>query len=315
MDTDSKSAVRFVVVAVVVSSLFVPGAVGAGGNDRLSDRDAEKSVESSGGIEYQISVDEANTTAIVEYRNPTGSEVELAGYVLRVDGQRVHEQNFDLSAGEQRIREIDLAPGLNVNRDDHTVTFSTFGGSAQFNFTREIDSAAPGDVPTPYISNVTVADGTIDGEPSAVAEVTVVNPSDQLYSTKLMVHTTGTDGSLYPASVRPGSSRTITVELLDDRGAEIAGEARLYTENLSSEEGAMDQVEFAGQAGAGTQVWNRSYEPVEPTWMNDHYHYENDSYGQSFDEKLSRGEEVGGVPVVYPVAALLVGAIVLRKFR
>ena len=160
-----------------------------------------------------------------------------------------------------------------------------------------------------------VTNGTINGEPSAVANVTLVNPSKQLYSTKLMVHTVGTDGSLYPASVRPESSRTITVELLDDRGAEIAGEARLYTGNMTTKEGAMDQVEFAGQAGEQTQVWDASYEPVRPTWMKNNYEYHNDSYPRSLPEKLSGGYEVSGVPIVYVALALLVGWFVVRKRR
>lgn len=117
----------------------------------------------------------------------------------------------------------------------------------------------------PYIADVTVADGSIDGEPSAVAKVTIVNPSEQLYSTKLMVHTVGTDGSLYPASVGPSDSRTITVELLNERGAEIAGETRFYAGNMTTEEDALDQVEFAGRAGTQTRHWNVSFDSARST--------------------------------------------------
>ncbi|WP_246045749.1 hypothetical protein [Halorussus ruber] len=193
--------------------------------------------------------------------------------------------------------------------------FSTFGGHTQFNFTRKIDSAESGKIPKPYIEDVTVADGTINGEPSAVAKVTIVNPSKQLYSTKLMVHTVGTEGSYYPASVRPGDSRTITVELLDERGTEIAGEARFYAGNMTTEEGALDQVEFAGKAGEETRVWNTSYEPVRPTWMDDNYEYHNASYERGIAEKASAGYEIGGVPVIYVGLALVVGWLVVRKLR
>jgi hypothetical protein len=272
-------------------------------------------VESSGGVEYRVSLRPDNSTVVVDYKNPTGDEIKLARYVLTVDGQRIYEENFNLSENEHRTEKINITPGINVNEGEHTVSFSTFGGHTQFNFTREINSTNSGEIPAPHISDVTVGEGTIDGEPSAVANVTLVNPSEQLYSTKLMVHTTGTDGSLYPASVRPGDSRTITVELLDERGAETAGEARLYAGNMTTKEDALDQVEFAGRAGEQTQVWNTSYEPVKPTWMNDHYRYHNDSYGQSFGEKASGGHDIGGVPVVYFGLALLVGWIVRRKFR
>ncbi len=272
-------------------------------------------IESSGGIKYQISFSPNDSTVVVGYRNPTENKIKLSGYVITVDGQQIYEDDFNLSEGEHRTKEINITPAINVNQDEHTVTFSTFGGHTQFNFTRKIDSAEAENIPTPYIEDVTVTEGTIDGKPSAVANVTLVNPSEQLYSTKLMVHTVGTDGSLYPASVRPGDSRTITVELLDDPGAEIAGEARFYAGNMTTEEGALDQVEFAGKAGGETRVWNTSYETGRPTWMDDNYRYQNSSYGQTLGERASGGVEIGGVPVIYFGLALLVGWIALRKVR
>src|SRR6056297_2570590 len=265
----------------------------------LQDERLSKEVESASDVEYTVSLDEKQSVVEIVYKNPTAEKIRFTGYVVRVDEQRLHEENLNLSSGEQRTRRINITDGINVNQDDHTVTFSTFGGHAKFNFTRKIDSADPGKIPTPYIADVEVTEGTIAGEPSSVANVTLVNPSEQLYSTKLMVHTVGTDGSLYPASVRPGDTRTITVELLDDRGAEIAGEARLYTGNMTTKEDALDQVEFAGQDDEQTQVWNTSYEPVQPTWVDDHYQYQNDSYEQGFDEKMSGGYEAGGVPIIY----------------
>ncbi|WP_244605522.1 hypothetical protein [Halorussus marinus] len=202
-----------------------------------------------------------------------------------------------------------------MNQDNHTVTFSTYGNHTQFNFTREIDSSDSGSIPTPKITDVEVTMGTAKGQESVVANVTLANPSEQLYSTKLMVHTVGTDGSLYPASVRPGDTRTISVELLDERDAEIAGEARLYTGNMTTEDGAIDQVEFAGTVEDDTAVWNAPYEPVRPTWMDDNYEYENASYERDIGAKLSRGHEVGGVPAVFVAAALVVGLVSLRRLR
>lgn len=84
---------------------------------------------------------------------------------------------------------------------------------------------------------------------------------------------------------------------------------------MTTQEGATDQVEFAGQAGGETSVWNTSYEPVRPTWMDDNYEYENASYEQSFGGTFNRGPEVSGTPIVYPVAALLVGLFAVRKLR
>lgn len=306
----------FVVLGVLtVLCVITPIQGGAVGADHSPVWDSEAEVTSSGGIEYQISFQANQSMMVVEYRNPTQREVKFARYIVSADGQRVYENNINLSEGEQRTEKINITSGINVNQDKHTVTFSTFGGHTQFNFTREIESVDSGQIPTPYISDVTVTSGTIKGKASAVANVTLVNPSDQLYSTKLFVHTQGTDGSLYPASVRPGDSRTITVELLDERGSKIAGEARLYSGNLTTEDGAMDQVEFAGQAGEDTRIWNASYEPVRPTWMDSHYQYRNASYGQSVGEQVSGGHELAGVPLVYFGIAFVVGLAAVRKLR
>lgn len=285
--------------------------------DAASPNDAEKTenVTSSGGVEYRVSLEVDASTLAVKYRNPTNREIELAGYVVTVDRQRVYQTNFNLSAGEHRTKRINITSGIDVNQNNHTVTFSTYGGHTHLNFTRSIDSADSGQIPTPYISAVSVQKGTVNGRPSAVAKVTIVNPSDQLYGTKLMVHTTRTDGSLYPASVRPGDSRTITVELLDDSSANIVGQARLYTGNMTTRDGAMDQVGFAGQTETETKVWNSSYEPVRPTWMDDHYQYRNGSYTRSFGEKISGGHELAGVPLAYLGVALLLGGATLRKLR
>jgi len=276
---------------------------------------AEKQLTSSGGVEHKIEFINKDNILIIESYNPTDWENKISGYVVSVDNQRVYDKDLRLDSNESHTQRINLTPGINVNQDNHTVTFSTYGNHTQFNFTREIDSSDPGAIPTPKITDVEVTDGTIQGQESVVANVTLANPSEQLYSTKLMVHTVGTDGSLYPASVRPGDTRTITVELLDERGRDIAGEARLYTGNMSTEDGAIDQVEFAGNVEGDTSVWDTSYEPVRPTWMDDNYEYENASYERSIGAKLSRGREVGGIPIAYFVAALVVGIVGLRKVR
>lgn len=311
MDGENTPKVSVTLLLVLLATVILFPHV-AGMNEEVSDK---RTIVDSDGVIYDFYFYEKNATAIIDVSNPTKWDNELTGYSVRVDGQRVQDTDFRLDQNEQRTEKINITPGINVNENNHTVAFYTYGNSTQFNFTREINSSNPGNVPTPYISDVEVTTGTVKGETSAVANVTIVNPSEQLYGTKLMVHTVGTDGSLYPASVRPGDSRTIMVELLDDRDAEIAGEARLYTGNLTTEEGGIDQIEFAGEAGSETQVWNSSYESARPTWMDNNYQYNNDSYTRSFGEKISAGQEIEGIPVAYLVAGLLFGLLLLRKVR
>ena len=219
----------------------------------------------------------------VNVTNNLTRNVEV-GLSVRVDDRKLRDFSSDLTPGEQRNWTFNITPHLDITQDNHTVTVSTFGDYTQYNFTREIDASSTEAIPKPHITNVEVTNGTIDGEQSAVAKVSVSNPSIQAYGTKLMVFTEGTDGSFYDATLPPGENRTITVELLDQRGAKVAGEARLYTENLSRPEGAMDQVEFVGRAGENTTVWSESYEPVKAPWRAEHYQYQNESIQTGADK-------------------------------
>ncbi|MFC7315708.1 hypothetical protein ACFQPE_02710 [Halomarina halobia] len=236
--------------------------------------------------------------------------------MVEVDGTRLNSTEIKLDPGDSWEGEYQLRPELDALKDNHTVTVSTFGDYTEFEFTYEIDPENPGEVEVPRITNVSVGNAVIDGKPSSVVNVTVVNPSIQTYSTKLMVHTEGTDGSFYPAIVPPGETETITVELLDDQNTEIAGEARLYTDDFNESEGGIHQVGFVGRAGGSSEMWNESFEPVAAPWSEDPYQYHNASIGGSegLAERASGGVDLWGVPIVYFAGSLLLGAFVLRRF-
>ncbi|EJN61528.1 hypothetical protein [Halogranum rubrum] len=276
-------------------------------NSHLEVDSAQRSIEQ---LDYDIRF-ESNETVHVYVKNDLGQK-ESGALSVDVDGRELFEETYNLSDGEERSWTVNVTPGLNVVDDNHTVTVATYSEFEQYNFTRDFDASNDGAIPRTYIKDVEVTDGTIDGEPSAVAKVTIANPGIQLYGTKLMVFTEGTDGSFYGASVSDGEEITITVELLDERGTKIAGEARLYTENLSRPEGAMDQVEFVGQAGENTTVWNESYEPVNAPWREDHYVYQNESIQTGADENDVLG--VNGTQALYLGAGIaLLGAIALKR--
>ncbi len=245
--------------------------------------------------------------------NPTDDKIS-SDIFIRLDGIRVNTLRYKLSPYENQTDQINISKYLKVVQINHTVTVSTYGDYAQFNFTREFDSADPGPIPTPTITDVEITNGTIDGQPSAVAKVTVSNPGVQRYGTKLMVHTEGTDGSLYPAVVPPGENKTITVELLDERGAKVAGEARLYTGNISERDGSIDQVEFVGQAEKNTTVWNADYQPVSGPWRENHYTYQNDSIETGADESDSDGFDQTQ-KIYLGVGVVLLAFVAVRRFR
>ena len=309
-----------VVYSSILSIQLVPALALNDGITNSSDRWHAKSenITSIQGIEYEVAFNLQSLVLSISGANTRGSDVAKAGFVITIDNYRYFaKKNLSFDSGEEKNWKLNITRGINVMEHSHTVIISTFGNSTQFNFTKQANSANTEPVPTPYIQNIEVTNGTIDGEPSAVAKVTVANPSIHPYSLKLMVHTLETDGSFYGASVSPGENRTITVELLDERGTQIAGQARLYAGNLSKGDGAMDQVGFAGRAARDTKTWNETYEPVKGPWQSNGYEYHNETYEDdaSLAERLSGGYEILGVPIVYVISGLVLGLALFRRIR
>lgn len=306
-----------IICYVLITASLIPMSfilhAGMGVTQAASNDTIERHITSSKGVEYAIYLRPNNAQVEILAENPTDHFVDE--YItLFMDDSRYDERDLNITAKGNWTGRWDFNREINVLRDDHSLTVSTIGNSTQFNFTKEINSSDPGPIPTPYIEDVQVENGTIDGEPSAVARVTIANPSIHPYPLKLIVHTQETDGSFYGASVPPGENRTITVELLDERGTEIAGEARLYAGNLSRGDGAMDQVGFVGTAGEETSSWNESYQPIDGPWRDDAYQYRNESLEDEppVAERLSGGYTVFGIPVVYVVSVFIVLGLLYR---
>lgn len=266
----------------------------------------------SDGLTFAVRLNLDTLTAHVEITNPT-SKQQRAILKFVLDKQGRHTIDEQLPAGQTKTETLDIRGSIDPLRDTHTVNISTFGNSTSLSFHHDVNLSDPDQVPIPKITNVTVANGTFRGEASAVAYVTVTNPTNQLYPMKLLVHTEETDGGLYGAAVNRSDSRTITVGLLDEQGATVAGEARLYVNRPRDAEGALDQVEFVGRAGEPTEVYNRSYEPVRGPWTDDPYQYENESLGTD-DGPLPGTDRFQDVPTAaYVVGLLVVAGVLLRR--
>ncbi|MFC6723906.1 hypothetical protein ACFQE1_05865 [Halobium palmae] len=270
---------------------------------------------SSGGVQYEITYN-GKHRILVSGINRRSHEV-YSGFAIDVDDQTLSDKMVNFSSGEHKEWSYDINRGINVVQDNHTIRFSTFGNSTAYNFTRDIETADAEKYPTPYISNVSVENGTIDGEPSAVANVTVVNPGPQTYGMKLLVNTEGTDGSFYAVSIPSYTNQTFSAELLEPRGDRIAGEARLYVKRPRKEDGALDQVEFVGSARSGTKQWNSSYEPVRGPWLDDSYEYENESIHTDADdrENLNPFDDPGRRKYVNAVVLTIVGVVAALVWR
>ena len=277
-----------------------------------------KNMTSMTGVEFHLVFESSSRRLMVNATNPTNNTQDT-GVVVRADNVSLLKENLLLSPNEDWSTTVSLNSSLDALRTEHIVRASTYGSTRTFEFDHKIDPENSSVVPTPYIAQTEVSRASVNGEQSTVVNVTVVNPSNQQYPTKLMVHTEGTDGSFYAAIVPMGKSETVTVELLDTADSTIVGEARLYVDQFNQSDGGIDQVGFKGRVDSGTQMWNESYEAVEGPWSDDPYQYQNASVADSsVVEQAHKTREVGGVPLVIlvaAIAALVVGFFVVRRLR
>lgn len=303
-----RTEIQFLLVLMMVLSLISVPISGISTNEVH-----QETVISEWGVEYTLTFFEGNLTVVVRGENPT-DDWQYAGYVVEVDGRVQYNPQVNLSREGSFRHKFKISESLDILSPHHSIYFSTFGADTRFNFTKEIDYRNSTRFPKPQITNVTIANGTVDGEPSTVAYVTVSNPTNQLYSMKLLVHTRETQGGLYGGSTPEYTNRTVKVELLEERGSTVAGEIRLYVGEPSEREGGLDQVEFVGRPDGETSVYNRSYEPATGPWAEDSYAYRNESVG---DGNGWLPDSASG-PVVKGLAAvgLVVAAVVLmRRWR
>lgn len=295
------------------TTAVVEGAAGGESGNTI-----KKSMTSMFGVKYDLRFNPTTHTISVSATNPT-NESQPSGVTVTIDNRTLLSGDLRLAPGENWSTTMSVNSSLDALRTAHVVRVSTFGCTRTFEFDFAVDPETSTVVPTPYISRTEVSRAVVDGEQSTVVNVTVVNPSNQMYPTKLMVHTKGTDGSFYAAIVPPSESETIAVELLDGAESTVVGEARLYVDRFNDSEGGIDQVGFTGRVGGDTSMWNESYEAVEGPWGDDPYQYRNASVGEaSIAERASGGHEIRGVPVVVPIAAVAVlalGFLLARRLR
>ncbi len=112
------------------------------------------------------------------------------------------------------------------------------------------------------------------------------------------------------STAAPQGNKTVLVPIKEDPDTLVAGEVRLYADNLSEGEEGFDQREFVGRVDGDTEVYNRSYEPIEPRWSrNRTYHYEN----ESVEERIEANEE--HTPLDYAIVAAMGVVILLVAVR
>lgn len=100
----------------------------------------------------------------------------------------IRQYEIRLRPTDEWTKRLKLRPELDGPENVHTVTVSTIGASTNFSFDYVTRFEDPNSVKVPRITNVSVENARINGRPSAVVNVTVVNPSAQTYPTKRMVH-------------------------------------------------------------------------------------------------------------------------------
>jgi hypothetical protein len=282
--------IQLLLFFVLTAGVLSTGVAAFGTNESGSVMANEtENITSNIGIEYTVNFNSRNNVIYISASNPTS--VDKSGYInIIVDGYQTRFTSFELSSGETTDTSENITNSIDAMRDDHNVRFLSGGASAEFNFTREIHPSNTTEVPTPRITNVEVTNGSPYGQATSVVEVTVENPAEQLYGTKLMVHTLETDHNRRAdATAPPGGETTVQIPVEESQGEIIAGEVRLYDNNLSDADHGFDQREFIGEADGETQVWNRTYEPVQdPYGPRSGYVYDNESMAEFVEEEQTR---------------------------
>lgn len=301
------------VISISMGGILVTS---ASSSDSVYKFNETKNMTDAHNIEYTVIFNQEENQIEIEAYNPT-SRNQLTGFELRVDGYRNRDENLNLSRNETWKASWDFSNSIDATKKNHTVRFSILGNSTYENFTRNIPLSNSSKVPTPRITNVTVTNGTVYGNETAILEVTVENPADQLYGSNLMVHTLKTNHSrVGGATAAPGSTSTVQVPLDEPQGATVAGEVRLYDRNLSDAEDGFDQREFVGRAGGDTQVWNRTYEPVEPYWgESSGYRYENETMEERIDDSDEESLDPVSVGLVAGLGVLVATLLSLAAWR
>ncbi|MFC5973240.1 hypothetical protein ACFPYI_18060 [Halomarina salina] len=300
-----------VVSLLLFSTIGQSALIVQGQTSDVSDNLEIKKMTSMTGVDFYLAFNDTSHNLQINATNPTNRTLST-GIIIDGDNSTVLDEEMTLSPHENWSTSVNTNSSLDALRTNHVVRASTYGSTRAFEFEYDIDPEHSSVVPTPYIEETEISQAMIDGEQSTVVNVTVVNPSDQQYPTKLMVHTQGTDGSFYAAIVPTGESETVTVELLDDADSTIVGEARLYVDQFNQSDGGIDQVGFEGRVDGETVQWNESYAAVEGPWSDDPYQYQNASVGNSgISDGIDTDSEVRGVPLVVIVAAIGVLSVAL----
>ncbi|MEE6210480.1 hypothetical protein U3A55_09950 [Salarchaeum sp. III] len=255
-----------------------------------------KTFDSLMGAEYTVSFGESTKQLRVDIENPTDRTLNTT-YSFDVDGWEYSRSTFTLKPDESRHQAYNITDGIRVEQDVHSIHLVTAGGSAQFEFNRTYSTLNPANVPVPKITDIEVDTGTARGNESTVAYVTVENPSKNVYVSHVVGYTQETAATSSMANPLPGTSETVTLELLEPIGSEVQGEIRLFMGQPNETEGALEQVEFSGAAGSETEYEQEVYEPFSLDGPNGGY-----SYGGSGSE---------GVPEDIPLLGAGVLGVVL----
>jgi len=278
--------IHYVVIGTLllgISIAFVTIPSTAGDSVGPAPTNETENLTSGNGVTYTVHFDNNDDHISFLAHNPSATQKE-SFVEISVDGYQHQFHMVELSPNETWKESWNVSNSLDAMRNNHTVRFITYDASTEFNFTRKIDASNSSRVPTPRITDVELVEGTVYGEETTVLKVSVENPAKQLYSSIIMVNTRETTYSRRVANAAPQNDTTRLVPLEEDSDTLVAGEVRLHHGNLSEAEEGFDQREFVGRVDGDTEVYNRTYEPIEPRWSrNRTYHYENESVEQRIE--------------------------------
>ncbi len=204
---------------------------------------------------FTVSIDNERQTISIYGVNEGNRTVETVVGVT-IDGRDGPEDWFTISPGEEYHQTWNYSRDLNPTTDNHSIIVGTFGDNVKFSHYQEIDASSNSHVKKLHIESVKV----INTSEGPAVNVTLSNPSIHLYPAGIVVKTEEDRGTA-PGPVLSGESRTATIPLPEETPPHVAGEVRLYANEVDVANGSLDQKEFNGTIGGETTFRDEPYVP------------------------------------------------------
>lgn len=271
----------------------------------------EETVEVRGTI-YHISLNKSNHTVTVSAKHIADNRTN-SGFTVRIDNQRVIGVGWEPTKGETRTESAELMRHYDAMREEHSLVFSTYGGSANISFEFVVPRRHGGQYLRPTLTDV-----QFERINDSWGRMTVTFRSDARlnYPTYFRVWTPNVRTKNLDLLKEPGENvSTASILLPVEEGEPFEGEIRMFPRYMNETGPIHTQYEFYGYPGQGS-ITEVPYEPLSSIEVRESHEYVNDSRTVTDDAVLSDSQYRTGIAgVAVSLIVLLVLSIVLSHRR